>query len=114
MVRRLILALRSKFCPYFHNAVFRLEVTTTLRCNTIKGMTFYKYVTGLVTVFMAQSEMGLAGSYMVLTMLIMAVMSSGSGEVMAISSIIVYDIYQTHIKPFRLVSGLLSVLFLKY
>ncbi|CAL1534467.1 unnamed protein product [Lymnaea stagnalis] len=56
---------------------------------------------GLVTVFMAQSEMGLAGSYMVLTMLIMAVMSSGSGEVMAISSIIVYDIYQTHFCPFK-------------
>ncbi|XP_059152783.1 uncharacterized protein LOC131938670 [Physella acuta] len=56
---------------------------------------------GLVTVFMAQSAMGLAGSYMVLTMLIMAVMSSGSGEVMAISSIIVYDIYQTHFRPFK-------------
>ncbi|CAG5125292.1 unnamed protein product [Candidula unifasciata] len=56
---------------------------------------------GLVTVFMAQSEMGLTGSYLVLTMLIMAVMSSGSGEVMAVSSIIVYDIYQTHIRPFK-------------
>ncbi|XP_012936448.1 uncharacterized protein LOC106011420 [Aplysia californica] len=54
---------------------------------------------------MAQSEMGLAGSYMVLTMLIMAVMSSGSGEVMAISSIIVYDIYQTHIRPFKRTYG---------
>jgi urea-proton symporter len=52
-------------------------------------------------VFMAQSDMGVAGSYMVLTMLIMAVMSSGSGEVMAISSIIVYDIYQTHFRPFK-------------
>ncbi|CAG5127507.1 unnamed protein product, partial [Candidula unifasciata] len=56
---------------------------------------------GMVTVFMAQSQMGLTGSYLVLTMLIMAVMSSGSGEVMAISSIIVYDIYQTHVRPFR-------------
>jgi Na+/proline symporter len=56
---------------------------------------------GLVTVFMAQYEMGLTGSYLILTMLIMAVMSSGSGEVMAISSIIVYDIYQTHVRPFR-------------
>ncbi|GFN81677.1 urea-proton symporter dur3-like [Plakobranchus ocellatus] len=56
---------------------------------------------GLVTVFMAQSEMGTIGSYLVLTMIIMAVMSSGSGEVMAISSIIVYDIYQIHINPFN-------------
>ncbi|KAK0050544.1 urea-proton symporter DUR3-like isoform X1, partial [Biomphalaria pfeifferi] len=60
---------------------------------------------GLVTVFMAQSTMGLAGSYLVLTMLIMAVMSSGSGEVMAISSIVVYDIYQTHIRPFKKTRG---------
>ncbi|RUS86831.1 hypothetical protein EGW08_005427 [Elysia chlorotica] len=56
---------------------------------------------GLVTVFMAQIEMGTVGSYLVLTMLMMAVMSSGSGEVMAVSSIIVYDIYQTHINPFN-------------
>ncbi|KAK3751241.1 hypothetical protein RRG08_023998 [Elysia crispata] len=55
---------------------------------------------GLVTVFMAQTEMGTVGSYLVLTMLMMAVMSSGSGEVMAVSSIIVYDIYQTHINPY--------------
>lgn len=64
-------------------------------------VSFYFVSTGLVTVFMAQSTMGLAGSYLVLTMLIMAVMSSGSGEVMAISSIVVYDIYQTHIRPFK-------------
>ena len=51
--------------------------------------------------FIAQTHMGVAGSYLILTMLIMAVMSSGSGEVMAISSIIVYDIYQTHVRPFK-------------
>jgi Na+/proline symporter len=31
----------------------------------------------------------------------MAVMSTGSAEVIAVSSIIIYDIYQTHIAPFR-------------
>jgi Na+/proline symporter len=36
-----------------------------------------------------------------LTMGAMALMSTGSGEVMAISSIIVYDIYQAYIRPFR-------------
>jgi Na+/proline symporter len=38
---------------------------------------------------------------LILTMGAMALMSTGSGEVMAISSIIVYDIYQTYLKPFR-------------
>ncbi|XP_070197555.1 uncharacterized protein [Littorina saxatilis] len=56
---------------------------------------------GLVTPFMSQHELGVAGSYMILTMLIMSLMSTGSGEVMAVSSIIVYDVYQTHIRPFR-------------
>ncbi|XP_076467664.1 uncharacterized protein LOC143298665 [Babylonia areolata] len=56
---------------------------------------------GLVTAFMAQEWLGVTGSYMVLTMLIMSLMSSGSGEVMAVSSIIVYDLYQTHLRPFR-------------
>ena len=50
---------------------------------------------------MAQQELGVTGSYMILTMLIMSLMSTGSGEVMAVSSIIVYDVYQTHIRPFR-------------
>ncbi|XP_025086239.1 urea-proton symporter DUR3-like [Pomacea canaliculata] len=35
---------------------------------------------GLVTAFMAQEELGVTGSYMILTMLIMALMSTGSGE----------------------------------
>nr|KAG5711633.1 hypothetical protein BaRGS_016815 [Batillaria attramentaria] len=60
---------------------------------------------GLVTAFMAQTVLGEVGSYMVLTMLIMALMSTGSGEVMAVSSIIVYDMYQTHIRPFRRLSA---------
>ncbi|XP_046575767.1 uncharacterized protein LOC124283788 [Haliotis rubra] len=56
---------------------------------------------GLVTPFIAETALGYAGGVMVLTMLTMALMSTGSGEVMAVSSIIVYDIYQTHINPYR-------------
>ncbi|XP_071088112.1 uncharacterized protein [Haliotis cracherodii] len=56
---------------------------------------------GLVTPFIAQQALGYGGGVMVLTMLTMALMSTGSGEVMAVSSIIVYDIYQTHINPYR-------------
>lgn len=47
--------------------------------------------------------LGETGGYLLLTMLMMALMSTGSGEVMAISSIIVYDIYKTYINPFRCV-----------
>uniref|UniRef100_A0A0L8I9N3 Uncharacterized protein n=2 Tax=Octopus bimaculoides TaxID=37653 RepID=A0A0L8I9N3_OCTBM len=49
----------------------------------------------------AEKILGEAGGIMILTMGSMALMSTGSGEVMAVSSIIVYDIYQTYIKPFR-------------
>ncbi|XP_046575766.1 urea-proton symporter DUR3-like [Haliotis rubra] len=56
---------------------------------------------GLVTPLIAEKILGSAGGILVLTMGAMALMSTGSGEVMAISSIIVYDIYQTYINPFR-------------
>ena len=46
--------------------------------------------------------LGETGGYLFLTMLMMALMSSGSREVMAISSILVYDIYKTYVNPFRL------------
>ena len=58
-------------------------------------------VLGLVTPLIAETVLGSAGGILVLTMGAMALMSTGSGEVMAMSSIIVYDIYQTYIRPFR-------------
>ncbi|XP_060064863.1 uncharacterized protein LOC132545205 [Ylistrum balloti] len=56
---------------------------------------------GLVSPLVAEKVLGPAGGIMILCMVFMAVMSTGSGEVMAISSIIVYDFYQTYIRPFR-------------
>ncbi|XP_041356757.1 uncharacterized protein LOC121373965 [Gigantopelta aegis] len=56
---------------------------------------------GLVTPFIVQKALGYSGGFMVLTMLTMSLMSTGSGEVMAVSSIIVYDIYQSHLRPYR-------------
>lgn len=47
------------------------------------------------------SLLGKTGGYLVLTIIMMALMSTGSGEVMAISSIIIYDIYKIYINPFR-------------
>lgn len=58
-------------------------------------------IPGLVTPYIAEQVLGPAGGIMILTILSMALMSTGSGEVMAVSSIIVYDIYQTYIRPFR-------------
>ena len=56
---------------------------------------------GLVTPFMAQRLLGNSGGILILTMIAMTLMSTGSGEVMAVSSIIVYDVYQIYVSPFR-------------
>lgn len=36
-----------------------------------------------------------------LFLILMAVMSTGSAEVIAVASIIIYDVYQTYLCPFR-------------
>ncbi|XP_076467944.1 uncharacterized protein LOC143298833 [Babylonia areolata] len=56
---------------------------------------------GLVTVYVSQLVLGRAGSFLILIMFTMLVMSTGSSEIMAVASIIVYDIYQIYINPFR-------------
>ncbi|XP_060573870.1 uncharacterized protein LOC132731673 [Ruditapes philippinarum] len=56
---------------------------------------------GYITPYVMNDLLGQTGAYLLLTMLMMSLMSTGSGEVMAVSSIIVYDIYKTYIKPFR-------------
>ncbi|KAJ8318387.1 hypothetical protein KUTeg_003478 [Tegillarca granosa] len=56
---------------------------------------------GFITPYVMQRLMGQEGGYLLLTMMTMALMSTGSGEVMAMSSIIVYDIYKTYINPYR-------------
>nr|KAG5702158.1 hypothetical protein BaRGS_010424 [Batillaria attramentaria] len=56
---------------------------------------------GLVVPYIAQQSMGRDGAFMVLIMFTMLMMATGSGEVMGISSIIVYDFYQSYICPFR-------------
>ncbi len=72
--------------------------------NTIEFTTIWIHcfpIPGLTVPYIAETTLGYAGGVMVLTMLTMALMSTGSGEIMAISSIIVYDIYQIHVNPFR-------------
>lgn len=54
---------------------------------------------GLVVPAAATVLMGEVGAIMVLTMLFMAVTSAGSAELIAVSSIITYDIYRTYRNP---------------
>ena len=54
---------------------------------------------GLVVPAAATALMGDVGAIMILTMLFMAVTSAGSAELIAVSSIITYDIYRTYRNP---------------
>ena len=54
---------------------------------------------GLVVPAAATALMGELGAIMVLTMLFMAVTSAGSAELIAVSSLITYDIYRTYKNP---------------
>ncbi|CAH1784392.1 unnamed protein product [Owenia fusiformis] len=56
---------------------------------------------GLALPRVAQILLGTTGEYLTFLMILMAIMSTGSAEVIAMSSLIVYDIYQPYINPFR-------------
>ncbi|KAK3100027.1 hypothetical protein FSP39_013645 [Pinctada imbricata] len=56
---------------------------------------------GFIAPYIIDNVMGSTGGYLLLMMITMALMSTGSGEVMAVSSIIVYDIYKIYVNPFR-------------
>ncbi|XP_048764480.2 uncharacterized protein LOC125672302 [Ostrea edulis] len=59
---------------------------------------------GLVPAVVAQKLLGRTGEFLITIMILMAVTSTGSSEVMAVSSILVYDVYQIYLKPYRLVT----------
>ncbi|GAU91253.1 hypothetical protein RvY_03546-3 [Ramazzottius varieornatus] len=59
---------------------------------------------GLVPAIVAQTLLGIQGAYLVLVVVILAVVSTASSEVMAVTSIIVHDLYQIYVKPFRAVT----------
>uniref|UniRef100_A0A1I8I9R1 Urea active transporter n=1 Tax=Macrostomum lignano TaxID=282301 RepID=A0A1I8I9R1_9PLAT len=58
---------------------------------------------GLVPPAVAQRLLGLPGELMIVVMLIMAVISTGSSEIIAVVSILIYDVYAVHLKvrPYR-------------
>ena len=49
---------------------------------------------GLAAPIVAQKLLGTTGEYAILFLMLMAIMSTGSAEVIAVASIIIYDIYQ--------------------
>ena len=51
---------------------------------------------GLAAPLVAQKLLGTTGEYAMLFLILMAVMSTGSAEVIAVASIIIYDIYQVN------------------
>lgn len=58
-------------------------------------------ISGLAAPLVAQKLLGTTGEYAMLFLILMAVMSTGSAEVIAVASILIYDVYQTYIQPFR-------------
>jgi len=58
----------------------------------------YHFPSGLVLPMVAQTLFGRAGEMILIVMMVMAVVSTGSAEVIAVTSIIVYDIYQLYLK----------------
>merc|ERR1712088_555667 len=56
---------------------------------------------GLAAPLVAQKLLGTTGEYAMLFLILMAVMSTGSAEVIAVASIIIYDIYQAYVCPYN-------------
>ena len=56
---------------------------------------------GLTAPLVAQKLLGPTGEYAMLFLILMAVMSTGSAEVIAVASIIIYDIYQVRSNEYK-------------
>jgi Na+/proline symporter len=62
-------------------------------------LTSYEINNGLVLPYTAQAILGTGGAGAVLTMVFMAVTSTTSAQLIAVSSIVSFDIYKQYIKP---------------
>ncbi|XP_052720836.1 uncharacterized protein LOC128192294 isoform X2 [Crassostrea angulata] len=86
-------------------ATIALPATLTYASMAYENGTHFlsqnEIVNGFITPFVLEKIMGSTGAYLLITSITMALMSTGSGEVMAVSSIVVYDIYKVYINPFR-------------
>ena len=66
--------------------------------TNLKNVLHNNVAVGLVAPVVGQTLMGETGEVMVALMILMAVTSTGSAEVIAVTSILVYDIYQVYLK----------------
>ena len=64
-------------------------------------LTVFHFSAGLAAPLVAQKLLGSTGEYAMLFLILMAVMSTGSAEVIAVASILIYDVYQAYVQPFR-------------
>jgi len=60
------------------------------------------FVSGLIPVFVSRLLLGRTGDFIIFTLTMAALVTTAASQVLGASSIIVYDIYQTYIAPFRL------------
>ena len=60
----------------------------------------------------AQKLMGNTGDFLMYVVMMVSAITTLAGEVLATSSIVVYDIYQTYITPFRFANINILVLIL--
>ena len=67
---------------------------------------------GLAAPLVAQKLLGTTGEYAILFLILMAVMSTGSAEVIAVASIIIYDIYQVFKKKSANIVDILATHFI--
>ena len=58
-------------------------------------------LTGLIPVVTSQKLLGDTGDFVMFTFVMVAVVTTVSGEVLSVASILLYDIYQTYIAPFE-------------
>ena len=70
----------------------------------------YRYLhlcLGLVPPIVVQSLMGKTGEFLMIVIILMAVTSTGSAEIMAVTSILVYDVYRLYLKVSKTKSSII-------
>ena len=56
---------------------------------------------GMAPMYVAQTLMGTTGTFLMLAVVLASTVSTASAQVLSTSSLIIYDIYQTYISPFK-------------
>ena len=85
----------ENFEKYFLETLVQIESNSPLVVVQISPYTIPAQ--GLAAPLVAQKLLGSTGEYAILFLILMAVMSTGSAEVIAVASIIIYDVYQVRI-----------------